>query len=201
MSPRGLRTRQNRRPQRRVRPIIVLGCEGRTERNYVSALAKAHGLSVKLAAESNNKDMLIARVAEVDEFLKQVGTHTIPIIIFDAETSDGSTIKILRKYVNQKTTQHINFFINFPLFERWMLMHFLPVSPHESKATISRKLRHELKSAQFPEYTKPGNVQQFSLLAGRGPIAMKHCTQHGHGPVENACMCGLINLLALDSSE
>lgn len=137
---------------------------------------------------------MIQRTIAYNEELRALGHKTIPIIVFDAEISSTQSVGEAREFLQQARKAGIRCFISFPHFERWMLIHFMPVSPHESKATIERKLQQQLEQAQMPEYKKPWDIQKFALLSERSNQAQTNCTQGNHTPLSEACLCDLVYL-------
>jgi len=193
-SPQYQKQRSTRRATRRARPIIIAGCEGETEANYIAAVAAERGLRVKKIIHNDPK-ILIEAVARETTTERQEGMRVLPIVIYDSEATDERTLTKIADSRKLAEKLGITIAVSFPYFERWVLMHFEHVSPHDSKAEISRRLTFVLSDKHWVAYSKPWSVANFRALATQSDTAVAHCSEQQHAPIAAVCLCKLVQIL------
>lgn len=145
------------------RKIICIRTEGKTERQYIEALIKKHGIKTtidcKQAKGSDPVTVVRALVREKDNNLKDRAAAKIDSFWSVIDT-EGAREK-LPEAIELASKNKINMAISHPAFEYWLLLHFeRSAKVYANEKELERDLRR-----LFPMYEKTlNNVDELIML-------------------------------------
>ena len=144
-----------RKPGRRgTEPLVLIACEGQTERDYFEAIRAAHRLrTVEIPADATGRDPL-GLVQYAEQRAKEAGGFDQIICVFDRDTHAhfAAARDRIRTLAAGRRPLPIMEAVSIPSFELWILLHYEQTAAPfpDCDAVIAR-----LKGAgHMPNYTK-----------------------------------------------
>lgn len=140
---------------RREKPVVLVVCEGETERRYfkgIRARLRANGIEVCLSDESNPRAILACAKREKKKLVADGLKVDAVWLVFDAETEAVQRERGYTLVIEEALRAGFRVANSSPCFEYWPLLHFVPgimvVNPADAERELGR-------TGRIPGYRKP----------------------------------------------
>ncbi len=147
---------------------MTIFCEGlKTEPHYISALARAWGLTTISIPKTNHTDPIgLVRLAIKELDLDKSLDFSIAMFDRDEHDSFDNALQVVRQH--SEFEKRLWAVCSYPCFEVWLIYHFCECRKPMNSAEALKKLE-----ALFPEFAK-GNAQCMDELIERIDVAAKN---------------------------
>jgi len=136
------------RPTRNILHVLLIICEGATEKNYFDNFNKREWRSITIKTPETNTTDPVGLINYAISQKKYINPD-ITWCVFDGNTHSQETINKSIKKADQK----INIIISVPCFEIWFLLHF-----NHYECCLNKDDTIELLKKYIKNYKKPQNV-------------------------------------------
>lgn len=151
-----VRTSRSARGKRRhEKPVVLIVCEGETERRYFSDVKRrfrARWIEVYKPHSNDPRGLVTAARRKLTE-LKLKGLRVEPWVVFDAESREDEEARGYSVAIEEAKRRGIGVANSSPSFEYWILLHYAPGIQVDSPSDAERELGRE---GRIPGYEKPG---------------------------------------------
>lgn len=176
MSPKYKSKAKKNKPQRIVKQVILIVCEGKcTEVNYINGIKKELRLSnIQIEGPFTNPQTLFN---ETKKYLESNPEIKKAYCVFDRDnhTTFLQVLKHIRQYNKEYTPQIVSIISN-PCFELWIYLH-CRYSTHAFHTNARGKSASDALTAEirkhFPQYKK-NRADLYQMLKEKTSTAIKH---------------------------
>ncbi len=154
MAARGRSERSRREQKRRERPVVLIVCEGETERRYfedIKRRLRANWIEV-YKPHCNDPKGLVNACRRKKRELASSGLSVEPWVAFDAESREEQEARSYADAIKDAKKNGISVANSSPCFEYWILLHYAPGALVDSPKDAERELR---KAGRISGYVKP----------------------------------------------
>lgn len=155
MVVRGRSSRGARGQRRREKPVVLIVCEGETERRYFADIKRrfrANWVEV-YKPHCNDPRGIVAAARRRWRELVRKGLYVEPWVVFDAESREDEGPRGYSEAIALAEKAGISAANSSPSFEYWILLHYVPGVLVDSPSDAERELGRD---GRILGYEKPG---------------------------------------------
>lgn len=155
MAAKGRLARTARGQRRREKPVVLIVCEGETERQYFADIKRrfrANWIEVNKPHCNDPKGIVAVARRRWRELVRK-GLLVEPWVVFDAESREDEGPRGYSEAIALAEKTGIAVANSSPSFEYWILLHYVPGVLVDSPSDAERELD---RSGRILGYEKPG---------------------------------------------
>lgn len=155
MAAKGRSERSRREAKRREKPLVLIVCEGETERRYFADIKRRFRASwIEIhKPHCNDPKGLVAATKRMRRELTGKGLNVEAWVAFDAESRAEQESRSYAEAIKLAEAGSIHVANSSPCFEYWVLLHYAPGALVDEPKDAERELR---RPERIPDYSKPG---------------------------------------------